>query len=193
VLAVGNDAFLMVHDLAFRDMSALLESLRARLGGALSVCVATERELPTGEAVQSYPFNSQLVTLPGGGMAIVAPSESERSAAARRFLERVLSEENPVSALHFVDVNDSMRNGGGPACLRLRVRLTAEEEAALAGRVAFDPSLHDELRACITARYRDRVTLADLEDLAFVDECRAALDEITSLLRLGSVYDFQRD
>jgi succinylarginine dihydrolase len=154
VLAVGNDDFLMLHELAFRDADALLAGLRARFGGALVVCVATERELPAGEAVQSYPFNSQLVTLPGGAMAIVAPSEAERSPRARAFLERVVSEANPVSALHFVDVNDSMRNGGGPACLRLRVRLTAEEERALAGRVLLDDERYEALRACIDKRYR---------------------------------------
>jgi succinylarginine dihydrolase len=192
VLAVGNDDFLMLHELAFRDGDALLAELRARFGGVLTVCVATERELPTGEAVQSYPFNSQLVTLPGGAMAIVAPSEAERSASARRFLERVVAEENPVSALHFVDVNDSMRNGGGPACLRLRVRLTPEEESALAGHVLLDDDRYQALRACIAARYRDRVTLADLVDPRFVDECRVALDEITAILGLASVYDFQR-
>lgn len=191
VLAVGNDDFLMLHELAFRDVELLLAELRSRLGG-LSVCVALERELPAAEAVGSYPFNSQVVTLPDGGMAIVAPREAERSDAARRFLERVVAEDNAVSAVHFVDVNDSMRNGGGPACLRLRVRLAADEEAALGGRVRLDGSLYDELRECIARRYRDRVTLADLEDTAFAEECRVALDELTTILGLGSVYEFQR-
>jgi succinylarginine dihydrolase len=192
VLAVGNDDFLMLHERAFRDTDALLAELGRALGRPLHTCVATERELPVGEAVQSYPYNSQVVTLPSGRMAIVAPRESERSTAARRFLERLLSEENPVSAVHYVDVNDSMRNGGGPACLRLRVRLTPEEERALGGRVVLDDGTYAALRACIGARYRDRVTLADLEDPTFVNECRVALDELTTILGLGSVYEFQR-
>jgi succinylarginine dihydrolase len=192
VLGVGNEGFLMLHELAFRESGALLAELRERLGGELFVCLATERELPVGEAVQSYTFNSQVVALPGGGMAVIAPREAERSDTARRFLERVVAEENPVSALHYVDVNDSMRNGGGPACLRLRVRLTPEEEATLGGRVRFDGRLYDELRESITRRYRDRVTVGDLEDPGFVEECRVALDEITTILRLGAAYDFQR-
>ena len=54
-----------------------------------------------------------------------------------------------------------------------------------------DAKLHDALVACVTARYRDRLTLDDLADPAFVDEARTALDEITQLLELGSLYDFQ--
>jgi succinylarginine dihydrolase len=91
-----------------------------------------------------------------------------------------------------VDVNGSMNNGGGPACLRLRVRCEPDEEASLGGRVLFDDRLDQELVACVTKRYRDRITVSDLADPAFVDECRVALDEITEILRLGSVYDFQR-
>jgi succinylarginine dihydrolase len=193
VLAVGNGDFFMLHERAFRDPDALLAELGRLLGGALCVCVATERELPVGEAVPSYPFNSQVVTLSDGSMAIIAPRESERSTAARRFLERVVAEDNPVAAVHYVDVNDSMRNGGGPACLRLRVTLTPEEERALGGRLMLDDRNHEALRACISGRYRDRVRPADLEDPSFVDECRTTLDELTSILGLGSVYDFQRD
>jgi succinylarginine dihydrolase len=191
VLAVGNDTFLMLHETAFRDVSALVGELGLRLGGELLVAVASDRELPRAEAVAAYPFNSQLVSLPNGGMALIAPREAEQSQAVRRFLERLLDEANPITAVHYVDVNDSMRNGGGPACLRLRVRLEPHEEKALAGRVVFDAKLHDALVACVTARYRDRLTLDDLADPAFVDEARTTLDEITQLLELGSVYDFQ--
>jgi succinylarginine dihydrolase len=191
VLCVGNDGFLMLHERAFLDHEALVAELRLRLGGELDVAIATEQDLPLAEAVTTYPFNSQLVTLPSGGMAIIAPREAEQSHPARQFLERLVVEPSPVTALHFVDVNDSMNNGGGPACLRLRVRLEPHEEHALGGRVLFTDALHDELVACVGRRYRDRVTLDDLPDPDFVDECRTALDEITRILGLGSVYEFQ--
>jgi succinylarginine dihydrolase len=125
-------------------------------------------------------------------MAIVAPREAEHSLAARRFLERVVGEPSPVTELHYVDVNDSMNNGGGPACLRLRVLLEPHEERALGARVLWNGSVHQELVTCVSNRYRDLVTLDDLADPEFVNECRTALDEITSILELGSVYDFQQ-
>jgi succinylarginine dihydrolase len=191
VLCVGNETFLLLHERAFVDHEALIAELRLRLGGEFDVIVASERELPTAEAVASYPFNSQLVTLPSGGMAIIAPREASESDAARRLLERVVAEPSPVTELHYVDVNDSMHNGGGPACLRLRVRLEAHEERALQGRVLWNGALHEELVACVTRRYRDRVTLDDLPDPEFVDECRTAVDELTRILRLERVYEFQ--
>ena len=192
VLAVGNRAFLLMHERAFLDHEALVAELRLRLGGELEVMLASERELPIAEAVAAYPFNSQLVSLPSGGMAIVAPREAEHSHAARRFLERAVNEPSPVTELHYVDVNDSMNNGGGPACLRLRVELETHEERALGGKVLWNGATHDALVACVSNRYRDLVTLDDLADPEFVNECRVALDEITSILGLGSVYDFQR-
>jgi len=192
VLCVGNEGLLLLHERAFLDHEALVAELRLRLGGELEVMVATERELPIAEAVAAYPFNCELVTLPGGGMAIVAPRESEHSDAARQFLERVRDEPSPVKEVHYVDVNDSMHNGGGPACLRLRARLEPHEERALGGRVLWDGALHERLVACVSNRYRELVTLDDLADPEFVDECRTALDELTAILELGSVYDFQR-
>jgi len=192
VLAVGNDGFLMLHEDAFLEPTALLAELGARLGDGFAFVMAREGELGLDEAVRSYAFNSQVVTLPSGAMAVVAPREAEQSAESRRFLERVVAEENPIEALYYADVNDSMRNGGGPACLRLRVRLSEPEERALGGRVLFDAALDQALRECVERRYRDRLTTDDLVDPVFVDECRTALDELTTILGLGSVYDFQR-
>jgi succinylarginine dihydrolase len=119
------------------------------------------------------------------------PRETQASIYGHRFIQRILAEENPVTEVHYIDVNGSMRNGGGPACLRLRVVLTDEERAAVVGRVFLDDDVHDRLSACITRRYRDRLTLEDLADPVFVRECQTALDEITQILGLGSVYAFQ--
>jgi succinylarginine dihydrolase len=85
-----------------------------------------------------------------------------------------------------------MRNGGGPACLRLRVVLTEEERAAIGANVWLDDTLHAALTAWVTRHYRDRLTPDDLADPALLDEGRRALDELSALLRLGNIYPFQR-
>lgn len=192
VLAVGNERFLMLHESAFVDHQALLDLLAARLGADFSYCLAGASGLPVADAVSAYPFNSQLLTLPAGGMAIVAPRESERNAATRRFLERVVAEDNPVEAAHYIDVNESMNNGGGPACLRLRVPLTDDERNAVGARVFLDDALFDDLGAWIKRHYRDRLRVEDLADPALLGEVRTALDELTRILQLGPVYGFQQ-
>jgi succinylarginine dihydrolase len=192
VLAVGNGSFLMLHEHAFVNAPGLLTALKRLLGDGFAYVLAKETELPAAKAVAAYPFNSQLLTLPNGEMAIVAPTESRDEPESKRFLERVIAEENPVRAIHYLDVRQSMNNGGGPACLRLRVVLSDEEVAAVKARVFFSTSLHTELETWVRKHYRDRLSSADFADPSLARESMTALDELTRILKLGSVYDFQR-
>jgi succinylarginine dihydrolase len=192
VLAVGHGRFFMLHELAFEDPERLLARLRELVGDELRTLVATDRELPVGEAVSAYPFNSQLLELPGPALALLAPEESRESPRARAFLERVAACGDPDVRVHYRDVNQSMDNGGGPACLRLRVPLTDDEVRAVAACVFFSPALHAQLVGWVERHYRDRLVPSDLRDPALAREGLVALDELTRILGLGAVYDFQR-
>ena len=192
VLAVGAGSFLMLHALAFEHGEAVLRELRAALGPGFRFVRAGTEELPLERAVSAYPFNSQLLSLDDGSLLLVAPTEAREDGACRAFLERVVAEENPVSRVEYLDVRQSMRNGGGPACLRLRVWLTDAERAAVKARVFYSPDLETELRAWVQRHYRDRLHPRDLADPALAREGMVALDALTQILRLGSVYDFQR-
>jgi succinylarginine dihydrolase len=192
VLAVGNERLLMLHALAFAEGAELVADLRRALGDELFVVQATSDELPLDRAVAAYPFNSQVLTLPDRSMVVVAPSDAAEDDRARAFLERVIAAGGPAKALHFVDVRESMRNGGGPACLRLRVPLTDGEVRVLSARVLLDEALEGDLASWIDRHYRDRLGPEDLADPALAFEGMRALDELTQLLKLGSVYDFQR-
>jgi succinylarginine dihydrolase len=192
VLAVGNGSFLLVHELAFAEDAALTSALRQRLGEELFVERVTDAELPVARAVGAYPFNSQVLTLAGCSMTIVAPEDAREDPASRAMLERVAAGKGPVRSVHFVDVRQSMHNGGGPACLRLRVPATDAEVGALSGRVLLDDALTGALGAWVDRHYRDRLVPADLADPALALEGMRALDELSQLLQLGAVYDFQR-
>lgn len=192
VVAVGNGSFLMLHELAFVDAPGLLNTLREKLGPGFTSIVATQAELPVKDAVKAYPFNSQVLTLPDGSMAIVAPIESQELETTRRFLERVVAEDNPVKAVHYLDVRQSMNNGGGPACLRQRIWLTDAERAAVRANVFYSPALHESLAAWVKKNYRETLYAKDLQDPKLARETMTALDELTRLLQLGSVYDFQQ-
>jgi succinylarginine dihydrolase len=191
VLAVGNARFLMLHELAFAEGSDLVGALRQALGEELFVVQASCGELPAAHAVAAYPFNSQVLTLPGGSMAIVAPADARDDDRARALLERCTADASPVRAVHYLDVRQSMHNGGGPACLRLRVPLTGEEVGALGGNVVLGDALFDALAAWVDRHYRDRLVAVDLADPQLALENMRALDELTQLLGLGSVYDYQ--
>ncbi len=190
VLAVGSGALLLLHEHAFVEHTDLLTRLRELLGDGFRAIVASDDELPLADAVAAYPFNSQLLVLPSGKQHLIAPLESRENAAARRFLERVVAE-SEVDGVDYLDVNGSMRNGGGPACLRLRVALTKIEHGAAGGTVLFDERLERELTRIISEHYRDRLALSDIADPALLVEAHTALDEITQALGLGAVFDFQ--
>jgi succinylarginine dihydrolase len=192
VLAVGTGSVLLLHEQAFVAHEALVAELGKLVGPEFSAILARESELPASEAVECYPFNSQLLQLPDGSMTLIAPAESRESGACRRYFERVTGSGGPVRSVHYVDLRQSMQNGGGPACLRLRVPLTATERASLNARVLVDAPLLDRLETWVSRHYRERIKPEDLRDPALHRESMAALDELTGILNLGSVYEFQR-
>jgi succinylarginine dihydrolase len=153
---------------------------------------AKSDEVSLSEAVKSYLFNSQIVTLPEGGMALILPHEVEETPNAKAYVDRVLASNGPIRQAHYFDLRQSMRNGGGPACLRLRVVLTEEERAALGASAILNEPRIDALEGIVRRHYRDRLTAADLADPALLTETRTALDEIGQALNLGPVHDFQR-
>ncbi len=197
VISTGNDAVFLCHERAFADSAGVLARLRARFaalhrGGELHVVKVPEKRVSLREAVRTYLFNSQLVTLPAGAMLLVAPEECARSRSVRAFLEELIaSGRTPLREVRHFDLRESMHNGGGPACLRLRVTLTDEERAAVPPGVFVDDLSHAILVAWVRKHYRERLAPDDLADPHLLEESRRALDELTGLLGLGSIYPFQ--
>jgi succinylarginine dihydrolase len=184
--------FLFCHERAFVDQPATLDALADAVGPAFSAIVVRDDELPLADAVATYLFNSQLLPRPDGRFLLVAPAECRAHAATAQLLDRLVSDGSPIAEVLTFDLRQSMRNGGGPACLRLRVPLTRREQAAVRGNVLLDDALDAALDAWIRRHYRDRLAPGDLRDPTLLDETRRALDELTQLLRLPPVYPFQR-
>ncbi|KFF47493.1 N-succinylarginine dihydrolase [Gammaproteobacteria bacterium MFB021] len=192
VIAVGNGPVLLYHEMAFLDEEQTLEALRSRMATPLIPVRVPSEAISLEEAVSTYLFNSQLLTNPGGDMTLVVPGEcQENETVWRAIQDLLLAGHNPIGEILVKDVKQSMRNGGGPACLRLRVALSAQERGALGGRVLLDERLHAELVAWVERHYRDRLTPDDLADPQLAEETLAALDELTRLLGIGNVYPFQ--
>jgi succinylarginine dihydrolase len=193
VIAVGNGNVLFYHQQAFADESALLDKLRFALEGAgaqLAPVRVDSRAVPVADAVASYLFNSQLLSKADGKMALVIPHECQENQAVARYLERLVADGGPVDELIHFDLRQSMRNGGGPACLRLRVALTDAEARAMHQGVVMTETLYATLAAWVAKHYRDRLEPKDLADPQLAIECALALEELTRILDLPGLYDF---
>ncbi|HAA43963.1 MAG: succinylarginine dihydrolase [Halomonas sp. 54_146] len=192
VIAVGNGPVLLYHEMAFLDEERTLDELRAKMSTPLIPVRVPVEAVSMEDAVASYLFNSQLLSNPDGTMTLVVPSEcQEREAVWRTIQDFILAGNNPIGEVIVKDVKQSMRNGGGPACLRLRVVLTDAERAALTGRVLLNDALYGDLTAWVNRHYRDRLAVDDLADPQLAEESLTALDELTQLLKIGPVYPFQ--
>jgi len=193
VISVGNGNLYLVHEHALVDQDRVLDDLAAAVGPSFRAVVVPESEVSVADAVRTYLFNSQLVTLPDGSMALILPRESEGHAGIARLVERLVSDPAcPVATAIYLDVRESMRNGGGPACLRLRVPLTPEEIPGIAPGCLWSQERHAALEAWVRRHYREELSPADLADPQLLRESRAALDELTGLLGTGPIFGFQR-
>ncbi|RCX04568.1 MULTISPECIES: N-succinylarginine dihydrolase [Kosakonia] len=191
VIAVSNRQVLFCHELAFANQARVLAELHSKVPGFMAIEVP-QQAVSVSDAVATYLFNSQLLSRDDGSMLLVLPQESQEHAGVWRYLNTLLAQDNPISELKVFDLRESMANGGGPACLRLRVVLTEAEQQAVNPAVMMNDSLFATLNDWVDRYYRDRLTQADLADPQLLREGREALDRLTQLLNLGSVYPFQR-
>src|SRR3546814_806946 len=75
VVAVANENVLLAHEQAFEDRADFYASLK-RLLPEVEIIEVPASAVTLDDAVRSYLFNAQLVTLPEGGMGLVLPEEA---------------------------------------------------------------------------------------------------------------------
>ena len=192
VIAVGNGNVLFYHEQAFADEEASLSQIRralADVGADLAAVRVDTGQVPITDAVTSYLFNSQLLTKEDGRMALVIPQECQENKAVSRYLESLVASDAPIDELIHFDLRQSMRNGGGPACLRLRVALSEREARAMHQGVIMTEALYHRLVAWVEKHYRDHLEPSDLADPQLALEVHAALEELTVILNLPGLYD----
>lgn len=193
VISVGNQNVLFYHQEAFQDTSSSLDEIQTKFGEDKVHFIRVDTDVvPVQEAIKTYLFNTQIITLPDGKMAIVAPTDCQESPIVSAYLDDLVTQNTPIQKVHYFDVKQSMRNGGGPACLRLRVAMTGQELAAVNQNTLMSDAVFERLNQWVDKHYRDELAVDDLRDVALLNESQAALDELTKILKLGSVYPFQR-
>ncbi len=187
VIATSNGNLLIYHEQAFVHDS--LTKVLEHAGGFEVICVKSH-ELSLEEAVKCYLFNSQILTLDAGRMVLLAPVECQQSHAAQILIESwIAAPQNPIAAVQYVDVGQSMGNGGGPACLRLRLWLNEVEQQQIHAGVIFSAALYERLGNWVSAHYPEQLTADDLSQPELPARIRKALSELEKILDLKGVYN----
>ncbi|NTZ42821.1 N-succinylarginine dihydrolase [Altererythrobacter sp. SALINAS58] len=184
VVSVANGRVLFTHEEAFADREGAYEAIRVAFP-ELQVVEVPSSEVSLAEAIATYLFNAQLVSLPDGNMALVVPMESWNSTAVRGFLDRMMSGDGPIGGVIPVDVTQSMANGGGPACLRLRV---VADPATVDPRFLLDEAKADTIASVIEVHWPESIEPAQIgsaELAGKVVTARAALLEKLDLDQLA--------
>lgn len=197
VIAVGNENLLLFHEQAWSDGDKIVNELREKAEQLnqfnIHFLKVSDEQISVKEAIKTYFFNSQIVTKADGSMVMIAPEECKKSAQIQKYIQDLLKQsDHPIKNVVYHQLKESMLNGGGPGCLRLRVVLTEEEIAAMNPSVLLTEPLYKNLVEWVHKHYRDRLTLEDLSDPKLILEGRQALDELTWLLQLGPIYPFQQ-
>jgi succinylarginine dihydrolase len=184
VVAVANERVLFAHELAFADKQPLLDACSALVPGFEYVEVAAA-DVPLEDAVRSYLFNAQLVTPSDGQMTLILPTEARETPSVWRWIERHLAGNGPIRRVELVDVRQSMANGGGPACLRLRV---VADPATVDERFLVDDSKLDRIAQVIRQDWPEQIAHHELQRpslIADIERARAALLDALDLAELA--------
>jgi len=187
VIAMNSDGLMVAHEHAFVDQPQHVAQLQQVMGEGFRFITLPEALFPLGDAVASYLFNSQILSI-DGRYTLIAPQECAEIASAQAAIRFLMEEQGAIAAVHYPDVRESMRNGGGPACLRLRVTMTAAEAAAMHPGIILDDARDDALVAWVTRHYRDRLHLDDFRDPALLDELNTAYDALATIIDMPGFY-----
>jgi succinylarginine dihydrolase len=183
VVAVANGPVLFAHEKAFANRDKLVEELSSKVDG-FELVEVPESEVPLADAVKSYLFNAQLVTPPDGAMTLVAPTECRDTPSVAGWIERHLASNGAIRRVEFVDVRQSMANGGGPACLRLRV---ACDPATVDPRFLVDEAKLDRLAAVISAAWPEAIAGTDIQNPSLIRDVEGARLSLLDTLDLGGL------
>ena len=188
VIAMNTTRLMIAHEHAIVHKEKIIDELKRSLDGNFHYVEIPQEELSVAEAVKSYLFNSQLLELPDGKFVLLAPIESKESNNTHMTIRRLVEGNGIISNVHYLDVRESMRNGGGPACLRLRVVMTEKEAASIHSGAILNEDKANILTGWVERHYRDRLELADLRDPNFVRELDEAYDALENLIGMPGLY-----
>ena len=183
MVAVANERVLFAHELAFAGRDEVVAQCE-RLVPGFELVEVPAAEVPLGDAIRSYLFNAQLVSPPDGEMTLIVPSEARETPTVWAWIERHIAGNGPIRRVEVVDVRQSMANGGGPACLRLRV---VADPRTVDPRFLVDDSTLDRMAEVVRTRWPVEIDNADLQKASLIADVEAARGALLEALELGEL------
>ena len=192
VIAVGTTQCLFHHELAFHNSAEVIDELQAKLGDVpLSVIEVANDAVQVNQAVSTYLFNTQLLDVGSAdapSFLLIAPSECKENSRVHQYLQDLVNSDQVIDEVIYFNLTQSMKNGGGPACLRLRVTLNQTELDSIEANVLMHDQLYEQLVAWVNQYYRDRLSFEDLRDPQLIDELKQAAQALEEIIGLPGLY-----
>lgn len=188
VVCVGNKNVLIYHEHAFEDDTNLISETKKLLKDNFYFIKVANKDLDLKEAVKTYLFNSQIISTATNNMVLVAPTETKNSYYASRVVKNILEADNPITSVTYVDCLESMKNGGGPACLRLRVIMEQKALNTIPSNIIFNRKLYTKLLNWINTHYRESLSPSDLIDPKLVLETKNAMQDLEDILNIKLIF-----
>jgi len=193
IVSLANEEVFIFHQEAFADrveLERVLHQLKDHVKGFHPIEILS-KDISLDDLVSSYLLNSQLITVKNNEMMMLLPEEVQNHGNCMKWLEEIKSS-SPIKRFKFVDIHQSMMNGGGPACLRFKAVVNSDELDKINKKFLLSSEKLINLRALVSKHYRDRINPDDLLDIKLMEESYLFLDELTQLLGIGSIYSFQK-
>lgn len=188
VIGVGNKNLYFYHEKALANETEAIQNLQDNFNGNLNFLRVTEDDIPLQLAVESYLFNSQLLEFTEGHILLV-PLRCRRNPLVKKYLQSISGKNKLIKKIRYVNLEQSLQNGGGPACLRLRVVMNSDEFSSINSNFVFSENLYKKLRNWIIKYYDTNVIYDDLMVPAFIRKCRNSFSELSDLLNVSNLYN----
>lgn len=193
IVSLANENIFIYHEYAFEnknELNKLLSIINDEVSNK-QIIEIKDNEINLDTIVGSYLLNSQLVTGEDGSMILILPEEVKKYNECEEWLEKIL-EISKIKKLIYVDIRQSMMNGGGPACLRFKTVLSNDELKNINPKFLLNEDKLMQLKSLFNSLYRDHLNPEDLQDPDLLDESYQALDRITQIFDVGNIYEFQQ-
>lgn len=192
VICVSDKNLIFHHELAFQNTTDVLKQIEQKLYPTpLLKITVLNKQISLKDCISSYLFNSQLLSIGINKWMLLAPQECNAVPSVKKYL-KFLVKNSVIKKIHFISIKQSMQNGGGPACLRLKVVLTKQEAQSIHQGVCLNQKLYLQLKQCINKYYQDTLNTKDLLNPLLIQESHGALNEISNILNLQNIYSFQK-